>query len=429
MVDFSCLAFFFTLVVCSLFFFEYAITMSSPRSNDASFHPESWTAHSLGQQTVATLHLLCDQRKLPATGRKPAIIARLLASRATSTPSTEPQQPQRATDPTLLTATNVSGDQPVDLQNILTQLSALQAQVARLQPSEPTTISQPTVPGPIERSQPPPSSEVAPQASEQPFQWPSPPSSSGTQPVSANTPPVVNLVGTAEPPLPGSSALPTVPERLRDRILWGEYIDFTELLPDNLDCQERSTLLCDSDAFRIISARNPRRPIADFSAWLEAWTICSSVIAKENPSRAAELLGYQFIISNAQQQFTTESVFNDDKAFRHFAAAHPSTRWDTIHTTLWTLKMLRGVRPSCPSCTIQHSRDRCPFTPRPFRSSTVATAGRDEAPVCRNFNRGRPCLNTPCRYRHACWTCGASHPGSQCGSTKRPRRPNTAASK
>ena len=101
-------------VVCSL---DKVIMMSSPSSNDlipprVVDSPLPCEALYIRKQTVATLCLLYDQRKLPATGRKPVIIARLLAPhvRFTSTPLTEPPQHQRATNPTLLTITNDSGN-------------------------------------------------------------------------------------------------------------------------------------------------------------------------------------------------------------------------------------------------------------------------------------------------------------------------------
>ena len=98
-------------------------------------------------------------------------------------------------------------------------------------------------------------------------------------------------------------------------------------------------------------------------------------------------------------------------------AENPHARWDQVNTTLWSTKMLQGVRPSCPQCTKTHSRDRCTMhrtsSPQPFRTSTAPQAGREE--VCLNFNRGCPCFFQPCRLRHSCRTCEEwGHGAYQC---------------
>ena len=167
----------------------------------------------------------------------------------------------------------------------------------------------------------------------------------------------------------------------------------------------------------VTTQRPARRAVCDFSAWLEAWTVYLSIMTQHHPDRVSELIGYQHLILDAHQQFKTESVLNYDSAFRSYMAENPHARWDQVNTTLWSTKMLQGVRPSCPQCTKTHSRDRCTMhrtsNPQPFRTSTAPQAGRDE--VCLNFNRGRPCFFQPCRLRHSCRTCGErGHGAYQC---------------
>ena len=82
-------------------------------------------------------------------------------------------------------------------------------------------------------------------------------------------------------------------------------------------------------------------------------------MAQHHPDRVYELISDQHLILDAHQQFNTESVLNYDSAFRSLMAENPHTRWDQVNTTLWSTKMLQGVRPSCPQCTKTHSRDRC----------------------------------------------------------------------
>ena len=402
----------------------------------------TFTPESLHSKPVAVLRLLCDQRHLPATGRKPDLIARLLDSQthqsgATPQPPFDPSPPATSISspantysvPMVRGPDNAHHGQTSspDLASVLSQLTALQAQVASLHQGD--SGSQHTTTASVT-------------SSTAPFSWPEPPASDpGPASAQALAGPSrtdagrshIPTVDLASPEAPLSSAVPSVPQRIRDRIIRGEYIDLTELIPDNISFQERATLSVRSthihnDPLEVsVPSGTPRRAITDFSAWLEAWTVYCSVMVAHNPARSVELLGYQYLIQNAQQQFTTESVFDYNKAFRRHAAEHPHTRWDTIHITLSTLKMMRGVRPPCPSCRVHHSRDRRPNTSQaPFRGGTVATAGRE---VCHNFNRGRPCHRSPCRFRHTCAIChSTSHQAIHCGTPGAAKRRNDPAS-
>ena len=242
--------------------------------------------------------------------------------------------------------------------------------------------------------------------------------SSFTAPPSSTLPPGPNAWPPADTRRPAtitipdgqSSAVPPVPPRLRDRVVRGEFVDFAELLPSSLSHQHGQCAItlplgdgqgANSVQLAGTMQRLARRSVCDFSARLEAWTVHVSIMAQHHPDRVSELIGYQHLILDAHQQFNNESVFNYDSAFRSYMAENPHARWDQVNTTLWSTKMLQGVRPSCPQCTKTHSRDRCMMhrtsSSQPFRTSTAPQAGRDE--VCLYFNRGRPCFFQPCRLR------------------------------
>ena len=187
---------------------------------------------------------------------------------------------------------------------------------------------------------------------------------------------------------------PSVPSRMRERITKGEFIDFEDLLPDNISCQATDNLEVQAtthDAQRqfTINLGRPRRRIMDFTSWLDAWTLYVAVLIDHSPLRASEFLVYQHIITSAMQQFATEAVLNYDRAVRSARSGMPWLRWDTINHNLWSIKLMRFPRPSCPRCGVHHSRDRCPVHQegRPFLDQ--AGAGTATRQVCINFNRGR----------------------------------------
>ena len=80
--------------------------------------------------------------------------------------------------------------------------------------------------------------------------------------------------------------MPPVPTQLRQRILQGEFIDFSMLL--------HKTKFPDTMADPSPSSQLPIKQISSFAMWMEAWNLYLSVIANHNPSRALEILPYQY---------------------------------------------------------------------------------------------------------------------------------------
>ena len=81
------------------------------------------------------------------------------------------------------------------------------------------------------------------------------------------------------------SSLPPVPPRIRDRIIRGEFIDFSSLLPKAMFTgglepeTNRSFTLHVSPTNDDISVRpaSNTRKIASFSSWMEAWNVYLSI--------------------------------------------------------------------------------------------------------------------------------------------------------
>ena len=82
---------------------------------------------------------------------------------------------------------------------------------------------------------------------------------------------------TGQDAAPASSALSSVPQCLKERIIRGEYLDFSDLLPDNFSHDSRTTPL--NPTSDTVSSRSQRSLVSDFSDWSGAWTIFFSVLA------------------------------------------------------------------------------------------------------------------------------------------------------
>ena len=70
--------------------------------------------------------------------------------------------------------------------------------------------------------------------------------------------------------------LPNVPPRLRERILKGEFVEFDDLLPENLSFQspdsvELQTATTEGSQRQLtINLGRPKRRVTNFSAWMDA---------------------------------------------------------------------------------------------------------------------------------------------------------------
>ena len=274
--------------------------------------------------------------------------------------------------------------------------------------------------------------------------------------------------GPAHTPTPpaASQAIPPVPAKLQNRILKGEYIDFKELLPENmfssgdvpLSKPNSVTLQLDTSSALTtpqITVTNPgkhsKRTIDTFHAWMQAWNAYVAVLATHFPSRALEMLAYQRVITDAANEYLIDRWYDYDKRFRHTVSTDRSLKWDRICTDLW-LECLTPPASTSDSATRQahpgelgkrpctycrrttHFPHTCPQAPWSFRSSRLSstTALRNPLgsgtprsttngkPVCWNYNGTGACNKPACTYSHTCGVCGGNHPAKGC----RRRAPN-----
>lgn len=94
--------------------------------------------------------------------------------------------------------------------------------------------------------------------------------------------------------VPKGAGLPPVPAKLVKRILAGEYVDMSELLPDSLGVSG-SIIQPLNDKRR--DKRPRRRQVAHILEWLQCFSI---YMATERPNAVWDLLGYQTLILEAR---------------------------------------------------------------------------------------------------------------------------------
>ena len=126
------------------------------------------------------------------------------------------------------------------------------------------------------------------------------------------------------------SSLPPVPPKTREKIIKGDFIDFTTLITKVMFSSgtEFSFTFQLPDSSGELSLRPSAKPkrITSFSYWMEAWNVYLAVCINHTPSRVPSLEAYQRIIASASLQHPLESWINYDIRFRTLAASDPTLR-------------------------------------------------------------------------------------------------------
>ena len=206
-------------------------------------------------------------------------------------------------------------------------------------------------------------------------------------------------------------------QNLQDKILRGEYIDFSLLLPDSLARPQAPDIQLRVDdsipGSSPVTMVRKRKPVIDsFHKWLDAFTAYALVIVGSHPRRSLELFKYQQIISRAASKFQGTAFLAYDEHFRRQAANDLRISWDQVDIELWTVTFSGLAKPHCLVCSSpHHSQSSCPNAD-PFRQSSK------NGPVCFRFNRSSGCHSRPCPFPHVCRRCrSADHSIVACPSS------------
>ena len=409
------------------------VSRNSQRATPQSENPASMSNE--------VLLLQLQQRSLAVSGSRADREARLVSvlsapDTVSSSPNPDPAEPPRASD----LQTIVREEVRAQVASAVTD--ALEAFAQRSAPSVNEGTSRPVVPATV-LSGAATAIDIASTVTATPLP--------GLQ-IDNNAPSsVTGHLQTASTTNP-SLALPTstVPARVTDRILRGEFINFDDLLPEALGAAPSPIQLQVSTSgqpVQLIHDPHPKaiqRRVHDLSTWLEAWTAFVNVILSAAPRRSNELLGYQAIIIDANKKFFPDAWLAYDRQFRLACANDPSRSWNVVDANMWQLTMTGKSRPTCTACFLVHPLSgggRCPF--RSHSSQAIAHTASTSRPreiihdgreVCRNYNFRR-CTSGQCVRAHVCLRCRGSHPSTSCSepATKRSRqsaagRPNAQQS-
>lgn len=431
-----------------------------------SQHPQ--TRRELLALSAPHLRAIAADLNLPTTGRKTAVADRICRHRRDVAHQAQQQSPQRSPRrsrsppaPPTSDRTPSRTQRQDNLERTVQRLveSSLQGMEERLlsslRPLVPATAAATdniSLPSPLAQRQPP------------------------HAPVEGTSPTAQGLTAATSTPTAPLTQPPPLPDKVRQKIVRGEYIDLDTLLPESLYPARHGlspspsfTLRLSSDSSSadgdvVIAQQKPaaKRTIRDLPSWMEAWNVYIQVVVQQHPARALSMLAYQSIICAASISFPPRCWLRYDQRFRACAAADTTIRWDRKHNDLWLECFTQPLaqppaqppaqpqsataggktRRPCTYCgSLYHFPDNCPTnpfrpsraSPAPLRPSTRTTptsatqpsftgtnmqpplTGPNTQPLphhCRDFNKGN-CQRRSCRFRHACTKCDSPSHGER----------------
>ena len=140
--------------------------------------------------------------------------------------------------------------------------------------------------------------------------------------------PTTHLVASA---LTSGSSIPPVPPNLVQKIESGEFIELGYLVPNHLGFEET------------VGSKSKQCPITNISEWLQVFAVYVSVIARKQPQRVPDLMGYQILMLEASNEYQNNCWLAYDRRFRKQAASQPNCKWSNIDSTFWNLAFTIGI--------------------------------------------------------------------------------------
>ena len=227
--------------------------------------------------------------------------------------------------------------------------------------------------------------------------------------------------------------LPALTWKCVDKILAGEYIDFTELPPAKGKFKSiPSTVEGQMGVVQAADLLESRQLIPDLATWVQCFGVYTVVITSKDPSCMKNMLAYLALIAKFSQKYRWPSWVIYDQNFGQEAAEKGCKDWSKVDPSIHA-QCFTGASISqenwCKRCySIDHASDNCPIKPyaasrkREGPLQVSAPPKKRPAPhsnpaVCRKYNlyNGDCKFGEACKFQHKCEKCGEhGHPVSKC---------------
>ena len=191
-----------------------------------------------------------------------------------------------------------------------------------------------------------------------------------------------------------------IDELTKAKIVKGEYVDFSKLLP-------RDRIATEEDGRMELIIKNGKTywtPVTEtvsingFSKWEKAFRVFSNIYTTQYPAKASELIQYNHIIHSIAATYSWDNVNAYDKEFRMHLSKHPEHSWAVILQQAWSMKL-------CDRLNRDHQG------PGSWNNSSGNHGSHNDNQqkvhdACKSFNKGKCNFGVNCRYEHKCSYCG-----------------------
>jgi len=204
----------------------------------------------------------------------------------------------------------------------------------------------------------------------------------------------------------------TIADKIRDKIIRGKYIDFSDLLKNQAEPSFMVTQIGEdggSESHALMVHGEKKSDRLTYSAWHKAFLIYATVWVRAYPHDAIHILKYGDTIRELAANKARWYYY--DNQFRR-AREHSQWPWQSLQMEIWSKAMtLRDDeeyrRNPTPRYRTNNSAAQVPFR-APARNHSTPRVGQDQIPpgYCFAFHSGELCKSKgDCEFRHQCPKC------------------------
>lgn len=151
---------------------------------------------------------------------------------------------------------------------------------------------------------------------------------------------------------------PPVPKEIVKQVREEKYVNFQELLPENLEKENAKNKAFVDETERV----------DDITKWTDCMAAYIAVFSCDYPNRIRDLLAYQGIITRLYRECQDKRAWQRyDVAFRRKASQSGLKDWSTVDENLWIMASSRDARRAvlCKAClSLAHDQASCPLNPK-----------------------------------------------------------------
>jgi hypothetical protein len=127
-----------------------------------------------------------------------------------------------------------------------------------------------------------------------------------------------------------------IPAKLVKRILLHEFVEMSELMPENLEEPQAEAPVFTFVGSMVVPKPNPskKNAVTDILTWVECFNSYIAVFTTFHPSRSRDLLAYMALIIRTAKRFGGTAWLDYDRAFRREAAASNLQDWSVMRPDL-----------------------------------------------------------------------------------------------